>query len=111
MIISAGYNIAGAEVEDVLLAHPAVSDCAVVGAPDPARGAIVKAFVVLEHAGSTYGFGGRRNFSCSSRNGSRRTSIRERSNSSTTLPRTPTGKLQRFKLRQRASRPPARGRG
>ena len=47
MIISAGYNIAGPEVEDVLLTHPAVAECGVVGAPDAARGQIVKAYVVL----------------------------------------------------------------
>jgi 2-aminobenzoate-CoA ligase len=46
MIISAGYNISGPEVEAVLLDHPAVGECAVVGAPDAARGQIVKAFVV-----------------------------------------------------------------
>ncbi|MGH6895882.1 MAG: AMP-binding protein [Geminicoccaceae bacterium] len=46
MIISAGYNIAGPEVEDALLEHDAVAECAVVGAPDPVRGQIVKAFVV-----------------------------------------------------------------
>jgi 2-aminobenzoate-CoA ligase len=46
MIISAGYNIAGPEVEDALLEHEAVAECAVVGAPDPVRGQIVKAFVV-----------------------------------------------------------------
>ena len=51
MIISAGYNISGPEVEAVLLEHPAVADCAVVGAPDPARGQIVKAFVVLRDGG------------------------------------------------------------
>ncbi|MBW7851939.1 MAG: AMP-binding protein [Rhodospirillales bacterium] len=47
MIISAGYNISGPEVESVLLAHPKVRECAVVASPDPARGNIVKAFVVL----------------------------------------------------------------
>jgi acyl-coenzyme A synthetase/AMP-(fatty) acid ligase len=47
MIISAGYNIAGPEVEQALLRHPAVAETAVVGAPDPERGQIVKAFVVL----------------------------------------------------------------
>jgi 2-aminobenzoate-CoA ligase len=46
MIISAGYNIAGPEVEDALLEHEAVAECAVVGAPDPVRGQIVQAFVV-----------------------------------------------------------------
>jgi 2-aminobenzoate-CoA ligase len=47
MIISAGYNIAGPEVEAALLGHPMVSECAVVGAPDEARGSIVQAHVVL----------------------------------------------------------------
>jgi 2-aminobenzoate-CoA ligase len=48
MIISAGYNIAGTEVEDCLLRHPAVAECAVVGAPDAERGQIVQAHVVLK---------------------------------------------------------------
>lgn len=47
MIISAGYNIAGPEVEGALLAHPQVAECAVIGVPDAERGQIVKAFVVL----------------------------------------------------------------
>ncbi len=47
MIISAGYNIAGPEVEAALLTHPAVAECGVVGAPDPERGSVVKAYVVL----------------------------------------------------------------
>jgi 2-aminobenzoate-CoA ligase len=47
MIISAGYNIAGPEVEAALLRHPAVKECAVVGEPDDERGAIVCAHVVL----------------------------------------------------------------
>ncbi len=47
MIISAGYNIAGPEVEDVLLTHPAVAECGVIGAPDAERGQVVMAFVVL----------------------------------------------------------------
>ena len=48
MIVSAGYNIAGPEVESALLLHPAVAECACVGAPDEERGTIVKAFVVLK---------------------------------------------------------------
>ena len=48
MIVSAGYNIAGPEVESALLSHPAVSECGVVGVADPERGQIVKAFVVLK---------------------------------------------------------------
>ena len=47
MIISSGYNIAAPEVEDALLAHAAVAECAVIGLPDSERGQIVKAFVVL----------------------------------------------------------------
>ncbi|THH38054.1 2-aminobenzoate-CoA ligase [Aliishimia ponticola] len=47
MIVSAGYNIAGPEVEAALLAHGAVLECAVIGAPDEARGQIVQAHVVL----------------------------------------------------------------
>ncbi|MDB5598157.1 MAG: 2-aminobenzoate-CoA ligase [Xanthobacteraceae bacterium] len=47
MIVSAGYNISGAEVEEVLLDHPAVRECAVVGVADDARGQIVTAFIVL----------------------------------------------------------------
>lgn len=47
MIVSAGYNIAGPEVEAALLSHPFVSECGVVAAPDEARGAIVQAHVVL----------------------------------------------------------------
>ncbi|MPM82613.1 Benzoate--CoA ligase [bioreactor metagenome] len=48
MIISAGYNIAAPEVEDALMAHPDVAECAVIGVPDAERGQIVKAFVVLK---------------------------------------------------------------
>jgi 2-aminobenzoate-CoA ligase len=47
MIVSSGYNISGPEVENALLRHPAVEECGVVGAPDPDRGTIVKAYVVL----------------------------------------------------------------
>lgn len=47
MILSAGYNIAGPEVEAALLGHESVSECAVIGAPDPERGHIVQAHVVL----------------------------------------------------------------
>lgn len=46
MIVSSGYNIAAPEVENALLAHAAVAECAVVAAPDADRGAIVKAYVV-----------------------------------------------------------------
>ncbi|WP_426100655.1 AMP-binding protein [Massilia sp. TSP1-1-2] len=48
MIISAGYNIAGPEVEDVLLRHPAVLECAVVGRADDERGQLVEAYVIVK---------------------------------------------------------------
>ena len=47
MIISSGYNISGPEVEEALLAHSSVAECAVVAAPDEERGHVPKAFVVL----------------------------------------------------------------
>ncbi len=47
VIVSSGYNIAGPEVEAALLAHAEVAECAVVSAPDVERGQIVSAFVVL----------------------------------------------------------------
>jgi 2-aminobenzoate-CoA ligase len=95
MIISAGYNIAGPEVEQVLLAHPDVVECAVVGVPDPDRGQIVKAVVVLAPgrqvpAAELQQFTKDRiaAYKCP-----RVVEFRD------TLPRTPTGKLQRYKLR------------
>jgi 2-aminobenzoate-CoA ligase len=52
MIVSSGYNISGLEVENVLLEHAEVRECAVIGVPDAARGMIVKAFVVPRDAAS-----------------------------------------------------------
>jgi 2-aminobenzoate-CoA ligase len=46
MIVTSGYNVSGVEVENVLIGHPSVGECAVVGIPDEARGHIIKAFVV-----------------------------------------------------------------
>ncbi|AHH96813.1 AMP-binding protein [Kutzneria albida] len=99
MIISAGYNIAPAEVEDALLAHPCVAECAVVGAPDEQRGMRVHAFVVpvpgsspevvalqefVKQRIAPYKYPRTMEF------------VAE-------LPRTATGKLQRFALRERVS--------
>jgi 2-aminobenzoate-CoA ligase len=99
MIISSGYNIAGPEVEDALLEHAAVHECAVVGLPDERRGNVVSAFIVLreperandeliqelqEHVKAViapYKYPRRIEFLA-------------------TLPRTETGKLQRFRLRE-----------
>ncbi len=98
MIVSAGYNIAGPEIEDVLLTHPAVTECGVVGLPDETRGQVVTAFVVLADGAAAgpelvtelqdlvkqkiapYKYPRAIEFLPS-------------------LPRTNTGKLQRFKLR------------
>ncbi len=54
LIISGGFNLYPSEVETVLVRHPAVADAAVVGEPDPIRGEVVHAFVVLE-PGATVG--------------------------------------------------------
>jgi len=50
MIISSGYNISGLEVENVLLDHPGVAECAVIGEPDEERGQVVSAYVVVKDA-------------------------------------------------------------
>ncbi len=101
MIISSGHNISGPEVEGVLLDHPAVAECGVVGVPDEIRGNIVKAYVVLRPGVepgpelveelqafvkaeiAPYKYPRAIEFIDS-------------------MPRTETGKLQRFRLRQRA---------
>jgi 2-aminobenzoate-CoA ligase len=98
MIISSGYSIAGPEIEEVLLSHPDVAECAVVGVPDEARGQIVKAFVVLK-AGAEATAGELQDL------------VKQRIapykyprtiEFVATLPRTSTGKVQRFVLRQQA---------
>ena len=96
MIISSGYNIGAPEVENALLTHEAVAECAVVGVPDEERGQIVKAFIVLnngayvtdrelqDHVKATiapYKYPRAVEFVAQ-------------------LPKTNTGKLQRFKLRE-----------
>ena len=98
MIISAGYNIAGPEVEGALLTHPAVAECGVVGAPDPARGTIVKAFVVLKpgHAGDAAMVEALQNHV---KNTIAPYKYPRRIEFVDVLPRTETGKLQRFRLR------------
>jgi 2-aminobenzoate-CoA ligase len=98
MIISAGYNIAAVEVEDVLLRHEAVAECAVIGHPDEERGQIVKAFVVLRssHRGDEAMVKALQDFvkaTVAPYKYPRAVEFRE------ALPRTETGKLQRFRLR------------
>jgi 2-aminobenzoate-CoA ligase len=102
MIVSAGYNIAGPEVEAALLAHPAVAECGVVGAPDAERGMVVRAYVVPRagHAPDE----------------ALATALQEHVKATIapykyprsvvfveSLPRTGTGKLQRFALRAMAA--------
>jgi 2-aminobenzoate-CoA ligase len=98
MIISAGYNIAGPEVEDALLQHPAVAECGVVGVPDAERGQIVKAFVILRpgHAASAALVKELQDFVKHAVAPYKYPRAVEFVDS---LPRTETGKLQRFKLR------------
>ena len=102
IIVSSGYNIAGPEVENVLLEHPAVAECAVIGVPDEERGQLVKAVIVL-------------------RPGSEATPAMAKELQDfvkakiapykypraveflPSLPRTTTGKLQRFRLREDAT--------
>jgi len=99
MIITAGYNVGGPEVEDALLRHPAVAECGVIGAPDEQRGMIVQAWCVLKpgHAGDA----------------AMVKALQDHVKASIApfkyprsivfvdaLPRTETGKLQRFRLRQ-----------
>jgi 2-aminobenzoate-CoA ligase len=106
MIVSSGYNIAGPEVEAALLSHPAVAECGVVGAPDEARGLIVKAYVVL--AGGAKG------------DAALTQALQDHVKQAIApykypraieyvaqLPKTETGKLRRFALRQMAAGGPA----
>jgi 2-aminobenzoate-CoA ligase len=98
MIISAGYNIAGPEVEGALLAHPAVAECGVVGAPDEERGTIVKAFVVLK-PGNERGDATTRDLQDHVKKVIAPYKYPRTIEFVDALPRTETGKLQRFKLR------------
>ena len=98
MIISAGYNIAGPEVEGALLSHPAVAECGVVGQPDEARGTVVKAFVVLRPGNNPDDAMKKMLQEHVKRNIAPYKYPRE-IEFVAALPRTETGKLQRFKLR------------
>jgi 2-aminobenzoate-CoA ligase len=101
MIISSGYNIAGPEVEEVLLAHPAVAECGVVGAPDQERGHIVKAYVVL-HAGHTGDAALTKTLQDYVKNTVAPYKYPRAIEYVAALPKTQTGKLQRFELRKMA---------
>lgn len=101
MIVSAGYNIAGPEVEDALLRHEAVAECGVVGKPDEERGQIVKAFVVLKP-----GYEASSELSEALQRFVKGTVAPYKYPRAiafvSSLPRTETGKLQRFALRKMA---------
>lgn len=99
LIVSSGYNIAGIEVENVLLEHPSVQECAVVGVADPDRGQLVKAFVVTAAGYSA----------CEQLKKQLQDFVKSQIapfkypralEFVTSLPRTATGKLQRFELRK-----------
>jgi len=99
MIISAGYNIAGPEVEAALLKHPDVLECAVIGAPDEERGMIVEAHVVLAAGVAADGATVRRlqdhvKAVIAPYKYPRRVIF------APALPKTATGKIQRYRLRQ-----------
>ncbi len=96
MIVSAGYNIAGPEVEAALLRHPAVAECAVVGAPDAERGMVVRAFVVLRGASDAAMARTLQDFVKAEIAPYKYPRVVTFVDS---LPRTETGKLQRFRLR------------
>jgi 2-aminobenzoate-CoA ligase len=102
MIVSAGYNIAGPEVEAVLITHPAVLECGVVGAPDAERGQIVKAYVVPRKGASpdaalVHALQEHVKAAIAPYKYPRAVSFVE------ALPRTPTGKLRRAALREWAA--------
>jgi 2-aminobenzoate-CoA ligase len=102
MIISAGYNIAGPEVEAALLSHPEVAECAVIGAPSEERGQIVEAYVVLKP-----GVGPDEAAKKRLQDHVKATIAPFKYPRSVkfvaALPKTETGKIQRFKLREAAS--------
>ena len=98
LIVASGYNIAGPEVEQALLTHPSVAECAVVGAPDPERGTIVKAFVVPRE-----GVAGDADLAARLQAHVKATIAPYKYPRSIefldALPKTQTGKIQRFRLR------------
>ena len=99
MIVSAGYNIAGPEVEACLLTHEAVAECGVVGAPCPERGQIVKAYIVLRE-GVTGDAALAKALQEHVKAGIAPYKYPRAIEFVEALPKTATGKLQRFALRQ-----------
>jgi 2-aminobenzoate-CoA ligase len=103
MIISSGYNIAGPEVEEALLGHPDVLECAVVGVPRADRGMIVQAFVVLRDgvAGDEAKAAELQEFTKKSIAPYKYPRVVEFVGE---LPKTISGKIQRYRLRQLAEK-------
>ena len=99
MIISGGYNIAGPEVEGVLLEHPDVKECGVVGVPDAERGQVVKAYVVLRD-GVAPGDDMAKALQDFVKAQIAPYKYPRRVEFVDALPRTATGKLQRYRLRE-----------
>lgn len=99
LIISAGHNISGPEVENVLLEHAAVQECGVVGVPDVERGHVVKAFVVTR-AGVTAGDVLVKELQDFVKSQIAPFKYPRQIEFVDQLPRTETGKLQRFRLRE-----------
>jgi 2-aminobenzoate-CoA ligase len=100
LIVSSGYNISGIEVEQVLLTHDSVNECAVVGLPDQARGNVVAAFIIptcpiADETALTKELQNYVKATIAPYKYPRRIEFIEE------LPRTPTGKVQRFKLQSR----------
>ncbi|GAA3045266.1 AMP-binding protein [Pseudonocardia yunnanensis] len=102
MIVSSGYNIAGPEVEEVLLLHPDVAECAVVAAPHPDRGSIVAAYVVLR-AGVSPDQQKVEELQNFAKNLAAPYKYPRLVEFIPELPRNPSGKIQRFLLRQQAA--------
>ena len=98
MIVSSGYNIASPEVEEAVLQHPAVAECAVIGVPDEERGQIVKAYVVLR-AGHTADADMAQQLQDFVKKTVAPYKYPRAVEFLDKLPRTQTGKLQRYRLR------------
>jgi 2-aminobenzoate-CoA ligase len=104
MIVSSGYNISGREVEEAILLHPSVLECAVIGAPDEDRGVIVKAFIVVrpDCEGAAALAGDIQNFVKATIAPYKYPRAIE---FVPTLPRSEAGKVQRYVLRNNAQNP------
>jgi 2-aminobenzoate-CoA ligase len=102
MIVSAGYNIAGPEVEAALLSHLDVKECAVIGAPDEGRGQIVEAYVVLQE-GVLAGIDTAKRLQDHVKATIAPFKYPRSVKFVDALPKTQTGKIQRFRLRSSAT--------